>query len=142
MIPTAVLDSLSAIPVSQQIRDAAAELAGRLSDGDFDDLDDVQRNDLDWLPLMLSAWAVRIQALEQRVEGIGPPVLAFRMAGARRGLPREAHGILQFSLFASVHAWHYASHFAFDAPPHDPCRRRHPSFGWQGTCLHRSTNAR
>ena len=64
MIPASVLESLYGSPASQQMRDAANELALRIEQGEFDDLDELQRNDLQWLALMLQAWARRVQVLE------------------------------------------------------------------------------
>jgi hypothetical protein len=64
VIPASVLESLYGSPASQQMRDAASELAVRIEQGEFDDLDELQRNDLQWLALMLQAWARRVQVLE------------------------------------------------------------------------------
>lgn len=64
MIPPRILDSLAATPVSLQIRDTATELAVRIEGGEFDDLDDLQRMDLQWLTVIMQAWARRVQALE------------------------------------------------------------------------------
>ena len=64
MIPASVLESLYGSPASQQMRDAASELALRIEQGEFDDLDELQRNDLQWLALMLQAWARRVHVLE------------------------------------------------------------------------------
>jgi hypothetical protein len=63
-IPASVLESLYGSPASQQMRDAAMELVMRIEQGEFDDLDEMQRNDLHWLALMLQAWARRVQVLE------------------------------------------------------------------------------
>lgn len=67
MIPASVLESLYGSPASQQMRDAAGELALRIGQGEFDVLDEMQRNDLQWLALMLQAWARRVQVLEALV---------------------------------------------------------------------------
>ena len=64
LIPASLLESLYGSPASHQMRDAANELALRIAEGEFDDLDDMQRNDLQWLSLMLQAWARRVQVLE------------------------------------------------------------------------------
>jgi hypothetical protein len=63
-IPASVLEGLYGSPASQQMRDAAMELVMRIEQGEFDDLDEMQRNDLHWLALMLQAWARRVQVLE------------------------------------------------------------------------------
>ncbi len=64
MIPPAVMESLSVTPTSQQMRDAAAELMFRISHGEFDDLDDTQRTDLEMLAAMLEMWARQVLELE------------------------------------------------------------------------------
>lgn len=64
VIPNAVLDALAATPVSEQMRDAAAELAFRLSQGEYDDLDEAQRTDLQGLAQMLDGWARLVAAME------------------------------------------------------------------------------
>ena len=64
VIPSSVLDSLSATPVSEQLRDAAAELGFRLSQGEYDDLDEAQRADLQGLAQMLDAWSRLVAAME------------------------------------------------------------------------------
>jgi hypothetical protein len=52
------------MPTSQQMRDAAAEMALRLAHGEYDDLDDMQRMDLQSLVQMLEHWARRVSELE------------------------------------------------------------------------------
>lgn len=52
------------VPTSQQMRDAGAELAARISHGEYDDLDEYLRHDLEWLAAMLRAWACRVGTLE------------------------------------------------------------------------------
>jgi hypothetical protein len=64
VIPASVVDSLYETPASAQLRDAAVELALRIAQGEFDDLDELQRNDLTWLSMMLHIWARRVQSLE------------------------------------------------------------------------------
>jgi hypothetical protein len=64
VIPNSVLDSLSATPVSEQLRDAGAELGFRLAQGEYDDLDEGQRSDLLGLAQMLDAWARLVAAME------------------------------------------------------------------------------
>lgn len=64
MIPGAIFEQLSNTPVSQQIRDAAHELGLRISHGEFDDLDDMQRADLQSLAQVLEHWARRVMDLE------------------------------------------------------------------------------
>lgn len=64
VIPSSVLDALAATPVSEQMRDAAAELAFRLAQGEYDDLDEGQRADLQGLAQMLDAWARLVAAME------------------------------------------------------------------------------
>ena len=78
VIPASVLESLSATPASQQMRDAAAELAFRLAQGEYDDLDDLQRMDLQALSQMLDAWSRRVTELETGVYPQGPEELAPR----------------------------------------------------------------
>ena len=67
VIPASVLESLSGTPTSQQMRDAAAELAFRLVQGEYDDLDDLQRIDLQALSQILDAWSRRVAELEAGV---------------------------------------------------------------------------
>lgn len=67
VIPASVLESLSATPASQQMRDAAAELAFRIAHGEYDDLDDSQRMDLQALSQILDSWARRVAELEEIV---------------------------------------------------------------------------
>jgi len=64
VIPNSVLESLSATPVSEQLRDAGADLALRLAQGEYDDLDEGQRTDLQALVQMLEVWARRVAAME------------------------------------------------------------------------------
>lgn len=64
VIPASVLSSLSDTPASQQMRDAAGELAFRIAQGEYDDLDDMQRMDLQALSQILEAWARRVADLE------------------------------------------------------------------------------
>ena len=64
VIPVSVIESLSGVPTSQQMRDAAAELNFRAAHGEYDDLDDMQRNELLALAQMLEAWARRVAELE------------------------------------------------------------------------------
>jgi len=64
MIPPAVIEALSATPISLQMREAAAELLFRASHGEFDDLDDTQRTDLEMLAAMLEMWARQVLELE------------------------------------------------------------------------------
>lgn len=72
VIPASVLESLSGTPTSQQMRDASAELAFRLAQGEYDDLDDLQRMDLQALSQILDAWARRVAELEAGVYPHGP----------------------------------------------------------------------
>ena len=76
VIPAAVLESLSGTPASQQMRDAAAELAFRLAQGEYDDLDDLQRMDLQALSQVLDVWSRRVADLEAGVYPHGPEDLA------------------------------------------------------------------
>jgi hypothetical protein len=64
VIPGSILDLLSSTPTSQQMRDAANELGLRIAHGEFDDLDDMQRGDLQALAQMLEHWARRVMDLE------------------------------------------------------------------------------
>ena len=64
VIPVSVLESLSGVPISQQMRDAAAELNFRIAHGEYDDLDEMQRTDLQALAQMLEVWARRVTELE------------------------------------------------------------------------------
>ncbi|MCC6718042.1 MAG: hypothetical protein IT555_09165 [Acetobacteraceae bacterium] len=64
VIPISVLENLSGTPTSQQMRDAAAELAFRISRGEYDDLEDMYRVDLQALAEILVMWARRVAALE------------------------------------------------------------------------------
>lgn len=72
MIPPSVLESLSGIAVSQQLREAASELGFRLAHGDYDDLDDMQRADLHSLSQMLEYWSARVAELEAALRPPGP----------------------------------------------------------------------
>lgn len=72
MIPPTVLESLSGIAVSQQLREAASDLGFRLAHGDYDDLDEMQRADLESLAQMLEYWAGRVAELEGAVRPPGP----------------------------------------------------------------------
>jgi hypothetical protein len=72
MIPPSVLESLSGIMVSQQLREAAADLGFRLAHGEYDDLDDMQRADLQSLSQMLEYWSGRVAELEAGVRVPGP----------------------------------------------------------------------
>ena len=67
-IPPAALESLSVSPTSQQMREAAAELEFRLDHGEFDDLDEMQRSDLDMLAKMIALWACRVADLEAAMQ--------------------------------------------------------------------------
>lgn len=67
VIPTAVLDGLSNTPTSQQMRDAAAELAFRIAHGEYDELDEMHRIDLQALSEILEAWARRVAELEAAI---------------------------------------------------------------------------
>lgn len=64
MIPGRLFEHFPPVATSQQMRDAAAELELRLSHGEFDDLDDMQRMDLQSLAQMLEHWARRVSELE------------------------------------------------------------------------------
>lgn len=64
VISSVVLESLSATPASLQMRDAAAELAFRIAQGEYDDLDDMQRMDLRALAQVIEAWSRRVAELE------------------------------------------------------------------------------
>jgi len=64
VIPDSIFDHLSSTPTSQQMRDAANELGLRIAQGEFDDLDDMQRGDLQALAQMLEHWARRVMDLE------------------------------------------------------------------------------
>lgn len=64
VIPMSVVEVLAGSPVSEQLRDAAAELAFRLAHGEFDELNQAQRDDLQGLAQMLVAWSLRVAALE------------------------------------------------------------------------------
>jgi hypothetical protein len=72
VIPTSVLESLSGTPTSQQMRDAAAELSFRIAHGEYDELDDMHRIDLQALAELLAAWARRVAELEAAVHPSGP----------------------------------------------------------------------
>ncbi len=71
VIPHSVLESLSGTPASQQMRDAAAELAFRIAQGEYDDLEDAQRMDLQALSQILDAWSRRVAELEAIVHPQG-----------------------------------------------------------------------
>jgi len=71
MIPPAVIEALSATPISLQMREAAAELLFRASHGEFDDLDDMPRTDLEMLAAMLAFWAGRVAELEMATRPSG-----------------------------------------------------------------------
>lgn len=75
MIPDSIFDQLSSTPISQQMRDAANELGLRIVQGEFDDLDDTQRGDLQALAQMLEHWARRVLDLESAML---PPAAAER----------------------------------------------------------------
>ena len=64
MIPGSIFEQISSTPTSQQMRDAANELGLRIAHGEFDDLDDMQRGDLQVLAQMLEPWARRVMDLE------------------------------------------------------------------------------
>lgn len=64
MIPPSIFEQLSSTPISQQLRDAANDLALRIAQGEYDDLDDGQRGDLQALAQMLEHWARRVTELE------------------------------------------------------------------------------
>ncbi len=64
MIPGSIFEQISSTPTSQQMRDAANELGLRIAHGEFDDLDDMQRGDLQVLAQMLEHWARRVMDLE------------------------------------------------------------------------------
>ena len=79
VIPASVLESMSGTPTSQQMRDAAAELAFRVTHGEYDDLDDLQRMDLQALSQILDTWARRVAELEAGVFPQGPEEQAPRV---------------------------------------------------------------
>ena len=64
VIPVSAVEALAASPVSEQLRDAAAELAFRLAHGEFGELDQAQRGDLQGLAQMLVTWSQRVAAME------------------------------------------------------------------------------
>ena len=64
VIPISVLESLSGTPTSEQMRDAAAELAFRIAHGEYDDLDEIHRVDLQALAEILEMWSRRVAELE------------------------------------------------------------------------------
>ena len=75
---------LDPTPLSRELKDAADELACRIEQGEFDDLDDMQMADIKGLASMLSRWATRASALEHAAPGANPPVppLAHSRAGS------------------------------------------------------------
>ncbi len=79
VISAAVLESLSGTPTSLQMRDAAAELAFRIAQGEYDDLDDLQRTDLEALAQVLEAWSRRVAELETAIYPAGPEEQAPRV---------------------------------------------------------------
>jgi hypothetical protein len=64
VIPAGLFEHFPATPISQQMRDAAAELGLRIAHGEYDDLDDMQRMDLQSLAQILEHWARRVTELE------------------------------------------------------------------------------
>ena len=79
VISAAVLESLSGTPTSLQMRDAAAELAFRIAQGEYDDLDELQRTDLQALAQVLEAWSRRVAELEIGIYPQGPEEQAPRV---------------------------------------------------------------
>ena len=78
VISAAVLESLSGSLTSTQMRDAAVELAFRIAQGEYDDLDDTQRVDLQALAQILDAWSRRVAELETAIYPQGPAEQATR----------------------------------------------------------------
>lgn len=72
MIPPSTMESLSDVPVSQQLREASADLGFRIAHGEFDDLEDYQRADLQSLAQMLDYWSARVADLEDAIRPPGP----------------------------------------------------------------------
>jgi hypothetical protein len=72
MIPPSVLEGLSGIAVSQQLREAGSDLGFRLAHGEYDDLEEMQRTDLQALAQMLEYWSGRVAELEAAVRPPGP----------------------------------------------------------------------
>lgn len=70
--------ALSPLALSQEIADAAEELACRIECGEFDDLDEPQMADLRMLSALMAQWAGHAQALEQRAAPVGSHVTAPR----------------------------------------------------------------
>ena len=72
-------DRTALLILDQQMRDAAAELAFRIAQGEYDDLDDLQRTDLEALAQVLEAWSRRVAELETAIYPAGPEEQAPRV---------------------------------------------------------------
>lgn len=64
VIPPSVFEFLSGVEVSQQLREAASDLGVRIAQGEYDDLEEHQRTDLQSLAQMLDYWSSRVADLE------------------------------------------------------------------------------
>lgn len=82
MTPPSALEGLSDLPVSQQLREAAADLGFRIAHGEYDDVDDYQRADLQSLAQML----VILGGPRGRTRGLDPPAGCHAPFGPRQAL--------------------------------------------------------
>ena len=65
--------------LSSEIADAAEELASRIGLGEFDDLDDIQMDELRSLSILMTHWAQHARAIEHRLaKSQGCPVASGR----------------------------------------------------------------
>ena len=73
-LPTSALPPPAVL--SREIADAADELACRIDQGEFDDLEEAQMADLRMLSALMAQWAEHAQAIEERLALTHGPVTA------------------------------------------------------------------